>query len=141
MTLPQPPAPVSGVKTPSINHSAAAFTSVTLTWGYDSTSDGEVPAKYIITIGSQTFEADAPGTKAITGLNMGQKYTYSVKAVSGDASGTASGSVQLKSSAELASGIDLVVTDIILNPASPPPGTRSDSPPSLPIRAIRRPTM
>ena len=122
VTLPQPPAPVSGVKTPSINHSAAAFTSVTLTWGYDSTSDGEVPAKYIITIGSQTFEADAPGTKAITGLNMGQKYTYSVKAVSGDASGTASGSVQLKSQNELVGGIDLVVTDIILNPASPAAG-------------------
>ena len=93
VTLPQPPTPVSGIKTPSINHSAAVFTSVTLTWGYDSTSDGEVPAKYIITIGNQTFEADALGTKAITGLNMGQKYTYSVKAVSGDASGTASGSV------------------------------------------------
>lgn len=122
VTLPQPPTPVSGIKTPSINHSAAAFTSVTLTWGYDSTSDGEVPAKYIITIGNQTFEADAPGTKAITGLNMGQKYTYSVKAVSGDASGTASGSVQLKPSAELANGIDLVVTDIILNPASPAAG-------------------
>ena len=122
VTLPQPPTPVSGIKTPSINHSATAFTSVTLTWGYDSTSDGEVPAKYIITIGSQTFEADAPGTKAITGLNMGQKYTYSVKAVSGDASGTASGSVQLKSQNELVGGIDLVVTDIILNPASPAAG-------------------
>ena len=122
VTLPQPPTPVSGIKTPSINHSATAFTSVTLTWGYDSTSDGEVPAKYIITIGNQTFEADAPGTKAITGLNMGQKYTYSVKAVSGDASGTASGSVQLKSQNELVGGIDLVVTDIILNPASPAAG-------------------
>ena len=122
VTLPQLPTPVSGVKTPSINHSAAAFTTVTLTWGYDSASDGEVPVKYIITIGNQAFEADAPGTKAVTGLNMGQKYTYSVKAVSGEKSAAASGSVQLKPTTELVSGIDLVVTDIILNPASPAAG-------------------
>ncbi len=122
VTLPKPTTPDSGVKTPSIEHSAASFTSVTLTWGYDSTTDGEVPTKYIITIGDQTFEASAPGTKAITGLTMGQKYDYSVKAVYGDKSAAASGSVQLKSSAELASGIDLVVTDIILNPANPAAG-------------------
>ena len=122
VTLPKPTTPDSGVKTPSIEHSAASFTSVTLTWGYDSASEGEVPTKYIITIGNQTFEASAPGTKAITGLTMGQKYDYSVKAVYGDKSTTQSGSVQLKSSTELVSGIDLVVTDILLNPANPTAG-------------------
>ena len=122
VTLPKPTTPDSGVKTPSIEHSAASFTSVTLTWGYDSTSEGEVPTKYIITIGNQTFEASAPGTKSFTGLEMGKTYNYSVRAVSGDAFTTASGSVQTKSSAELVSGVDLVVTDIILNPANPASG-------------------
>ena len=118
----QPTTPASGVKTPTITHSNEAFTAVTLTWGYDSTTDGEVPTKYIITIGNQTFEASAPGTKAITGLTMGQKYDYSVKAVYGDKSATASDTVQLKSQSNLVDGVDLVVTDIILNPASPAAG-------------------
>lgn len=119
VTLPQPSTPDSGVKTPTINHSNEAFTAVTLTWGYDSASEGEVPTKYIITIGNQTFEASAPGTKAITGLTMGQKYDYSVKAVYGDKSATASDTVQLKSQSNLVDGVDLVVTDILLDPANP----------------------
>lgn len=122
VTLPQPSAPSGSVKTPTITHSGAAFTSVTLSWGYDSGSEGEVPTKYIITIGNQTFEASAPGTKSFTGLNMGQNYPYTVKAVNGDASSENTGSVQLKSQASLTDGIDLVVSDVILNPANPAAG-------------------
>ena len=122
VTLPQSSTPDSGVKTPTIKHSNEAFTAVTLTWGYDSTSDGEVPEKYIITIGDQKFEESAPGTKAITGLTMGQKYDYSVKAVYGDKSATASDTVQLKSRDKLVDGVDLVVTDILLDPANPVAG-------------------
>ena len=122
VTLLQPPAPSGNVKTPTITASAAAFTSVTLTWGYDSGSDGEVPTKYIITIGNQTFEASAPGTKSFTGLDMGQNCTYTVKAVNGDASSEKTGSVQLKPQASLTDEIDLVVSDVILNPANPVAG-------------------
>lgn len=112
----------TAVKQATASDSGVTFSTVTLSWGYDSSSEGEVPTEYIIKIGDQTYTRTSAGTEVFTGLASGVTYAYTVTAVNGSATTTTSGSVTTKSTAELTSGIDIVVSDIIWEPESPAEG-------------------
>lgn len=109
------------VKQATISHSGETTSGVTLTWGYDNSSAGEVPTNYAITIGSQTHSATAPGSYTFTGLTAGQTYTYQVVAFQGSLTSEASGSVTLPT-ITLVDGIDLIVSEITWEPANPRAG-------------------
>lgn len=107
------------VKRATASDSGVTFSTVTLSWGYDSSSEGEVPTEYTIKIGNQTYTRTSAGTEVFTGLYSGTTYAYTITAVNGSATSTVSGSITTKSSSELTSGVDIVVSDIIWEPDSP----------------------
>lgn len=114
--------PEEDVKSPTISDGGATFTTVTLTWGYDAVSDGEIPTEYIISIDGRTITRNAPGTQVITGLRAGTSYPYTVTAKNDTATSVARGTVTTRSNSELVNGADLVVSDIIWDPANPVTG-------------------
>lgn len=122
VTVQQPSESETGVKSPTVTQSGTTFTTVTLSWGYDDASDGEIPTEYTIEIDGRTMTKTAPGTEVITGLAAGTSYTYTVTAKNGSTVSAVSGSVTTRSDSEKVSGIDIVVSDIIWEPANPVTG-------------------